>query len=145
MYNFNCEELNYPICQTLPIVFDTFPFQPVDTSFTFTITDSINSVAANPQYNIVCQTATGNPDLSINNQNYALYPNPTNDVVNILFGSQTNGSRTIELFDTKWILQLGCITNEISYILSVQHLIPGCYFVRITDDYSSHVLKFIKL
>ncbi|MGR6088168.1 MAG: T9SS type A sorting domain-containing protein [Arcticibacter sp.] len=145
LYNFNCEELNYPICQTLPIVFDTFPFQPVDTSFTFTITDSINSVAANPQYNIVCQTATGNPDLSINNQNYALYPNPTNDVVNILFGSQTNGSRTIELFDTKWILQLGCITNEISYILSVQHLIPGCYFVRITDDYSSHVLKFIKL
>ena len=144
-YNFNCEELNYPICQTLPIVLDTFPFQLDDTSFTYTFTDSINSVAANPQYNIVCQTATGILEQNINNQNPILYPNPTNDVVNILFDVQSNGVRTIELFDTKWILQSNFLSSENSYILSVQHLVPGCYFLRITDDATSQVVKFIKL
>lgn len=145
LFNFNCEELNYPICQTLPIVFDTFPLQPADTSFTYTVSDSINSVAANPQYNIVCQTSTGHPETNLIDQKPILYPNPANDIVNVLISAQTNGDRTIELFDTKWIRQLGLITNEISYILSVQHLTPGCYFVRITDEHTSHVLKFIKL
>ncbi len=145
LYNFNCEELNVPICQTLPIVFDTFPFHVADTSFTYTITDSINSVPANPQYNLVCQTATGNPEQSINNQDPILYPNPTVDIVNILFDLQSNGVRTIELFDTKWILQSNFLSSENSYILSVQHLVPGCYFLRITDDATSQVVKFIKL
>lgn len=84
-------------------------------------------------------------EMDMGKKTLTVYPNPANDIVNVLISAQTNGDRTIELFDTKWIRQLGLITNEISYILSVQHLTPGCYFVRITDEHTSHVLKFIKL
>ena len=73
---------------------------------------------------------------------YHYYPNPATDKVNILFSNDFSG--TIEVFDSAG-KQMSKVSNKnkIEIILNVQNLMPGLYFLQISNENKTVVRKLI--
>jgi len=73
---------------------------------------------------------------------YKIYPNPTSDKINIE-GLQ-NINSTIQIIDNlgQIVLIQDCKTNNISF--NISSLAKGCYFLTISNIYSSNNFKLIK-
>jgi len=73
----------------------------------------------------------------------SIYPNPTNDVVNITV-KDNSIIKTIELFDIQGRLLQTQLVNNITSELNLSSRANGMYFIKITSDLGSKVEKLIK-
>lgn len=73
----------------------------------------------------------------------SIYPNPTNDVVNITV-KDNSIIKTIELFDIQGRLLQTQLVNNITSELNLSSRANGMYFIKITTDLGSKVEKLIK-
>jgi hypothetical protein len=84
-------------------------------------------------------------DESDNDSLISIYPNPTNDLLNIQFNVENNNMFAITLFDSKGIKIYNNILNFQNPIkLKIPHN-PGIYILKIEDSVSSYIRKIIKL
>ncbi|MBO7146024.1 MAG: T9SS type A sorting domain-containing protein [Salinivirgaceae bacterium] len=76
--------------------------------------------------------------------NVAIYPNPTDNILNVDFGGFGNGERRILIANaTGQIIFASKQTSDIMQI-NVIDWIDGMYFVKIEGDGGSRILKFVK-
>jgi hypothetical protein len=72
----------------------------------------------------------------------SIYPNPANDVIHILFESETTDA-TVRIFDVSGnLIQQLIITDELNTI-QIDSLVPGNYIVIVTDSAGNQVVKKI--
>lgn len=129
------------------------------------LTLSANSIAINngssvgaPNYDITNNIRQGLPDIgayefniqtstqSLENTNYIVYPNPTNNFVNIDFNTSKSNDFSIKIFDFwgKEIFKVFCNSHEfLKYKrIDLSDLPPGIYFLNVDDR---RITKIIKL
>lgn len=76
--------------------------------------------------------------------NIAVYPNPANDIVNIDFGGQiTNGCQILIANASGRIIFASKQTSDIMPI-AVDDWAQGIYFIKITSNSDSRIIKFVK-
>lgn len=119
-----------------------YPFAvSVDAASNIFIGDLLNfRVREVNAYNLAIPTISTSGDFSI-------YPNPTNNILNIAFSpsSNPNGS-TIEIMDAtgRTIAHAPLIVVDSQASVEVSVLPAGMYFVKVSDNTSTGVIKFIK-
>lgn len=83
-----------------------------------------------------------------NNIMFSIYPNPTNNLINIQFGNNysTNKNATIEIIDVvgQTILQQTILINKGVETLNVSNFSKGIYMVNIKNDGQNNVSTFVK-
>lgn len=85
---------------------------------------------------------TGLLETNANSELIAVYPNPAQGEFTIRFNSDSN--RLIELTDLSGRLVLSKVSNESSAHITISHLSDGIYYLKITSDQSSDVIKILK-
>lgn len=76
---------------------------------------------------------------------YQLYPNPTNDMINIRAGKQSLKGATVSIFDMLGrIVLTQQIKSDISVELSIADLNPGTYFVEVEKEGQISRAKLLK-
>lgn len=88
-------------------------------------------------------------ELNNNTLHYDIYPNPAKEKINIRFYQDNYGKANINIFNTlgQLVFSTELTVNEglIDYIIPIEHLQEGMYFLRITNgDGTSEVVKIIK-
>lgn len=83
-------------------------------------------------------------EMKISKDNISVYPNPASDKINIVFSDRIAVATNVEIFDTfgKMVL-LENIANNVNSI-DVSSLTKGLYLIKIKNEYSEVVNKFIK-
>jgi sugar lactone lactonase YvrE len=123
-------ELNYPFTVSL------------DTNSNIYIGDLLNF-----RIREVGAVPTAVPQIS-NSGRFAIYPNPVNNTLNIQFSaSYTSGKNTFEIVDItgRTITSFDRTVNSGNIIpVDVSALSGGMYFIKVSNNTSSQVLKFIK-
>jgi len=71
----------------------------------------------------------------VDTKGFSVYPNPTNDVVNIVFERSANTNSRVELLSmTGQVLQYQEVgAGNSSLVLPVQQLPNGCYLIRVSS------------
>jgi hypothetical protein len=81
---------------------------------------------------------------------YALYPVPTNDVLNIAYKNNTAKNISVDVFDTKGNLVSGYELNSLGTdgksSMNVSNLAQGIYFIQLSDENGAAIktMKFVK-
>lgn len=89
-----------------------------------------------------CPSLSSKPTLSI--PDVEVYPNPATDQINIVFSNNTD-TKTIELFDNIGNKVLSLSTAAAKNIIPLHHLMPGYYFLRISQNNENILFKKIIL
>ena len=85
----------------------------------------------------------GVSDLSANSYIFSIYPNPTSDFITIGTSSiPTNGQLSILTPNGKEIISQH--VSGVKPVIDISKLSSGVYFVRLTNDKTVEVGKFIK-
>lgn len=112
------------------------------------IIDSVNTIPANdgitfPQINFSCNTTKLTPLSKNSNNLISLYPNPTNEFININLGSITKNA-TVSLMDnTGKLIDNYSFTNSNEIKIDLRGYNKGVYFVKIFNHNSISTHKFI--
>ncbi len=79
-----------------------------------------------------------------NQTGFSIYPNPANEVVNILFNSDINNNEILKVYDAtgKEVLT-GLVTDDHAQ-LNISLLAQGMYFVKLVSSSESQAKSFIK-
>jgi hypothetical protein len=79
-----------------------------------------------------------------NQTGFSIYPNPANEVVNILFNSDINNNEILKVYDAtgKEVLT-GLVTDDHAQ-LNISLLAQGVYFVKLVSSSESQIKSFIK-
>ena len=72
-----------------------------------------------------------------------LYPNPTNDYLQLEF-ENLKGNKTIELFDLQGKIVLKFDTSKDNYYLSMTNIIKGIYLLNCKHENINYHYKIIK-
>jgi len=99
-------------------------------------TDGTNTVTQDFTVNV------GNTAINSLQTTVSLYPNPTQDFVNISLGDYTNGTLTIS--DVNGRTVQSTTLNSSENTIDVSNLQAGVYFVKITSGTKTYQTKFIK-
>ncbi|MDP1727295.1 MAG: T9SS type A sorting domain-containing protein [Bacteroidota bacterium] len=77
--------------------------------------------------------------------NFEIYPNPVNDIISIA-GSHVNNSNTgVEIINMQGQVVYSKILSEKENSISINHLNNGYYIIRLNNNQTSLVKKFIKM
>lgn len=89
---------------------------------------------------IIRKSGTLNLDNIIDNQTFALYPNPTANDINVRSGSTTK-IQTLQLFSIlgKKVTEIHNINKE-NYVIETSGLAKGIYFVRINNNVTKKII-----
>jgi len=97
--------------------------------------------------NTATSVITGIQSSILNSNSISVYPNPANQVLNVRFNNIKAGTADMQIMDitgrmiteTQSEVNPGSITH-----LNIEGLSSGVYFVKVTSNGSSQVVKFIK-
>ncbi len=83
---------------------------------------------------------------NINTVDFAVYPNPTSDIINITLGSEVNQEGKVEIMDiTGRVLNLERIASgQAIAILDLTDLANGSYLIKVSADGNSSVTSVVK-
>ena len=77
--------------------------------------------------------------------NFAIYPNPADNVLNISLNNTNELPETVKVFNTLGqAVVTKSVTNSSDLNVNVSSLQKGIYFVRIENETTSGVVKFVK-
>ncbi len=85
-------------------------------------------------------TSTGVSEINLSN-NFSIYPNPTNDLLNIT--SNSNETFSLSVFNALGENLYSAVASQYS-ILNTQYFANGIYFINIKSQNNSFTQKFIK-
>ncbi len=114
----------------------------------FTVTADSNSFGENRFELIFSKSATGlNNELSSSNNNFIVFPNPANNVLNLSLTTTREDNYNFAIYN-----QLGAeISNgnldfnaKRTHVLNIENLSAGVYFIQVKNGKSSQTIKFIK-
>ncbi len=117
-------------------------------NLTFTVSSDSNSFGKNRFELIFSKSATGiNSELSSNNNNFIVFPNPANNVLNLSLTTTQEDNYSYAILN-----QLGAeISNgqldlkyKRTHALNIENLSNGVYFIQVKNGQSSQIIKFIK-
>ncbi len=117
-------------------------------NLTFTVTTDSNSFGENRFELIFSKSATGlNNELSANNNNFIVFPNPANNVLNLSLTTTKEDNYSFTIFN-----QLGEMVKNGSldfnskrtHALNIENLNNGVYFIQVKNGKSTQTIKFIK-
>lgn len=75
--------------------------------------------------------------------NFTIFPNPTNGVLTIEFPENELGKKELQIFDQCGRLVLKDLVNSQNQSYNLKHLKKGIYWVKISDELNSSVLRFV--
>jgi hypothetical protein len=116
-------------------------------NLTFTVTTDSNSFGENRFELIFSKSATGlNNALSLNN-NFMVFPNPANNILNLSLTNTQEDNYSFSIFN-----QLGAEVNagnldfnsKRTQALNIENLSNGVYFIQVKNAKSAQTIKFIK-
>ncbi len=113
----------------------TFWAKPnVSTSYYMVVTDSGGCTAIGPTYYLVSVGSTGISEVNNIQKSSVVYPNPTNDIVNIKINSNNVGIIYIDLFDAqgKKIESISTISNL--FEVNTEKYPPGLILYNISQN-----------
>ena len=86
-------------------------------------------------------------NLNDEQNNFLVYPNPTNDFVTIKLKNIVSDEITISLTDLsgRKIKQWNLINTENAIQLPLNDIVPGCYFINVNFQNKLFTQKIIKL
>lgn len=115
------------------------------TSITPTITNFITTNVVSYTKTLYCGAVPNEVnEMKISNDNISVYPNPASDKVNIVFRDRIADATNVEIFDTFGrIVLLENIANNVNNI-DVSNLTKGMYLIKIKNNNSEVVTKFMK-
>jgi subtilisin family serine protease len=93
-------------------------------------------------------TTPGFKENELPDYNFNLYPNPTNNFLNIVCNESLGESVTVEITDAsgKLIASLPFKNNNAQNIsINMSHLSAGVYFCKVSSNNYSYVKKFVKI
>ena len=88
--------------------------------------------------------ATGVNELEMNQNNYSIYPNPVNDILNIDFNGQIKDAQISIMNIAGQTIKKLRTENTTKFEINTSNLPSGIYFARISADGKITTLKFIK-
>jgi hypothetical protein len=97
---------------------------------------------------IFSKSATGiNNGLSASNNNFIVFPNPANNVLNLSLTTTQEDNYSYAIFN-----QLGAeissgqlnFNSKRTHALNIENLSNGVYFIQVRNGQSSQTIKFIK-
>ncbi|RMB62933.1 HYR domain-containing protein [Dokdonia sinensis] len=112
---------------------------PSTTEVTIIATDEAGNTTT-CAFNLVVDETLGVNDEAFNNS-IILYPNPTNDIINI---TSKNGIDTITIYDLRGRVVENQVVTETSAIVSMASLSSGVYLLQIAQGENSIVKRVIK-
>jgi hypothetical protein len=83
-----------------------------------------------------------NPDNNIGNQIASIYPNPVDDVLNI--DIKTDGEKNISIINVLGQTLISEATNEQQLTIDLSGLDKGLYFINISSNQGTEIVKFVK-
>jgi hypothetical protein len=116
--------------------------------YAFELTSDSNSTGENRFEFIFRKSATGlNNELSSNNNNFIVFPNPANNVLNLSLTTTKEDNYTFTIFN-----QLGAMVNngnldfnaKRTHALNIENLSNGVYFIQVKNGKTAQTIKFIK-
>jgi hypothetical protein len=116
-------------------------------NLTFNVTADSNSFGENRFELIFSKSATGiNNELSSSN-NFIVFPNPANNVLNLSLTTTKEDNYSFTIFN-----QLGAMVNngnldfnsKRTHALNIENLSNGVYFIQVKNGKTSQTIKFIK-
>jgi hypothetical protein len=114
----------------------------------FTVTADSNSFGENRFELIFSKSTTGlNNELNSSNNNFIVFPNPANNVLNLSLTTTKEDNYNFAIYN-----QLGAeISNgnldfnaKRTHALNIENLSAGVYFIQVKNGKSSQTIKFIK-
>ncbi|MFY8107731.1 MAG: T9SS type A sorting domain-containing protein, partial [Bacteroidia bacterium] len=117
-------------------------------NLTFTVTTDSNSFGENRFELIFSKSATGlNNELSSNNNNFIVFPNPANNLLNLSLTTTKEDNYSYSIFN-----QLGAevsngnldFNSKRTHALNIENLNSGVYFIQVKNGKSTQTIKFIK-
>lgn len=108
----------------------------------------------NPEYNLCPQVIDNVNKLTINNDQLTIFPNPVDEILNVEFSILNRSKVSLKVYDVlgRELKQLTMSNKQLtignegkhSVSLDVKGLKSGVYFVKLSTDVTSRVLKFVK-
>lgn len=75
----------------------------------------------------------------------SIYPNPANNIINIVFNESTEGFKIFRIINTYEVVQIESKINaEKRFSITLNDLSPGAYILQIVDGNTMHTKVFIK-
>ncbi|MGB3948275.1 MAG: T9SS type A sorting domain-containing protein, partial [Bacteroidia bacterium] len=115
----------------------------------FTVTGNFNVVSLYSGTNIlsdvclVCETSVGIQMSKINGNRIEIYPNPTNDLLNLEVGNENIGQMFFIFDYSGKLVSSGKLNQKLNQI-NITNLNSGLYFIRVNELRSKKVIKFIR-
>lgn len=116
--------------------------------YAFELTSDANSTGENRFEFIFRKSATGlNNELTSNNNNFIVFPNPANNVLNLSLTTTKEDNYSFTIFN-----QLGEMVNngnldfnaKRTHALNIENLSNGVYFIQVKNGKTAQTIKFIK-
>jgi hypothetical protein len=116
-------------------------------NLTFTVTADSNSFGENRFELIFSKSATGLNNELISNNNFIVFPNPANNVLNLSLTTSKEDNYSYTIFN-----QLGAevgngqldFNSKRTHALNIEDLSAGVYFIQVKNGKTAQTIKFIK-
>ena len=112
----------------------------INTTYTVVGTDANNCSGATTLIQLVTE-CTGIEKSNVTNNSSRLFPNPAKNLLNVEF--ETEGTKTMEVFNEIGQMVLTSHTNNKLTQLDVSHLPNGLYLIKTQTSYSTHLNRVI--
>ena len=115
----------------------------------YTVTGNFNVVSLYSSTNIlsnvclVCEASVGIQMSNINVNQIEIYPNPTDNLLNLQVGNENIGQMFLIFDYTGKLVSSGKLNQKLNQI-NTTNLNSGLYFLRVNDLRSNKVIKFIR-
>jgi hypothetical protein len=93
--------------------------------------------------NTGCPAPLAVSDIDLTNQ-FAIYPNPVNDIVNISFSGKSKNSFNVAVYSIQGSKIYTSYTKERNASINISTLAKGMYLLNITTDKGSMTRKIVK-
>ncbi|MDQ3050586.1 MAG: T9SS type A sorting domain-containing protein [Bacteroidota bacterium] len=147
-FNGGCGQYPTTSFSSVPMALSSYTLSYTDTAFNMiaSITVSRDTLTLNPY--VWCETATNLEDLQIEDiiENISLFPNPAAEALNISgLKPQVHYQVSITDITGRRILS-DLLSGSVDARLSLIHLLPGCYFIRLVSVQGDldKIFKFFK-
>jgi hypothetical protein len=91
---------------------------------------------------INCGSPSGLATQAIVTPGFNVYPNPNNG--SFIIETNTMISKQVEITDLTGRIVVSTISDEPKILMSIKDLANGVYYVRVTTEGATHVVKIIK-
>jgi hypothetical protein len=115
-------------------------------TFTFTVKATNNAGNDTKELSIIIEKDEGIEELTMNNEQLTIYPNPTSGELQILVNNEQLIMNNVELFDIygKNVLSNHLIITSSNHLINISHLSAGTYFLKIQTTEGAVTKQIIK-